>query len=260
MDVDDPATTDLRNQIIQRKPLLKAIYEEWYRLIRDHLPGFEGAVLELGSGGGFLRERIPGLITSEVFPCRNAQLVLDGQLLPFRSHSLKAIVMTNVLHHIPRPAEFLTEASRCLAAGGSILMIEPWVSAWSRIIYSRLHHEPFDPAQAGWAHTFSGPLSGANGALPWILFERDRRRFELEFPWLRIAQIRPCMPFRYLFSGGVSMKQLLPEFLSPACTLAERGLRPWMKHWAMFAFIVVSRTGVPESGRHYPDILASGSP
>jgi len=248
MDVDDPSTTDLRNEIIQSKPLLKAIYEEWYRLICDHLPAINGHVLELGSGGGFLREKIPGLITSEIFRCRNTQLVLDGQLLPFRSQTLRSIVMTNVLHHIPQPSKFLAEASRCLVDGGSILMIEPWVSSWSRMIYSYLHHEPFDPEQQGWVHDFNGPLSGANGALPWILFERDRRRFEQEFPWLRIDQIQPFMPFRYLFSGGVSMKQILPSFLDAACLSIERGLRPWMKHWAMFAFVAVSRTGSPASG------------
>lgn len=247
MDVDDPLTTDLRNEIIQSKPLLKLIYEEWYRLICDHLPAINGRVLELGSGGGFLRERIPGLITSEIFRCRNAQLVLDGQLLPFRSQTLRSIVMTNVLHHIPQPSKFLEEASRCLVDGGSMLMIEPWVSSWSRMIYSHLHHEPFDPEQQGWVHSFNGPLSGANGALPWILFERDRRRFEQEFPWLRIDQIRPFMPFSYLFSGGVSMKQILPSFLDPACLSVERRLGPWMKHWAMFAFVAVSRTGRPAS-------------
>jgi hypothetical protein len=84
MDIDDPSTTELRNEIIQTKPLLKSIYEEWYDLICKHLPDVDGPVLELGSGAGFLRSRIPTLITSEIFPCRNARLLLDGQSLPFR--------------------------------------------------------------------------------------------------------------------------------------------------------------------------------
>ena len=243
MDIDDPSTTDLRNEIIQSKPVLKTIYEEWYNLICGHLPAVQGPILELGSGGGFLQQRIPDLITSEVFTCRNARLVLDGQLLPFRSQTLRAVVMTNVLHHIPKPAAFLAEASRCLRPGGSVLMIEPWVSGWSRTIYSRLHHEPFDTRQEGWSHGFGGPLSGANGALPWIIFERDRSRFERELPSLTIDQIRPFMPFRYLLSGGVSMRQLLPTFLDPASASVEHALRPWMKHWAMFAFIALTRKG-----------------
>ncbi len=242
MDIDDPSTTELRNEIIQSKPVLKTIYEEWYNLIRANLPALRGPVLELGSGAGFLRTRIPDLITSEVFPCRNAQLLLDGQSLPFRSQTLRAVAMTNVLHHIPRPAAFLAEAHRCLLPGGALLMIEPWVSTWSKIVYTRLHHEPFDTSQREWSHSYGGPLSGANGALPWIIFERDRPRFEEEFS-LRIERIQPMMPFRYLFSGGVSMRQLMPTFLDPVCAWVERGMQPWMKHWAMFVFVSISRPG-----------------
>jgi hypothetical protein len=61
-------------------------------------------------------------------------------------------------------------------------MIEPWVTPWSRLVYTRMHHEPFVPAAAQWEFLTTGPLSGANGALPYILFSRDRAQFELEFP------------------------------------------------------------------------------
>ena len=241
MDIDDPSTTELRNAIIESKPLLKSIYEDWYALICNHLPDVNGPVLELGSGAGFLRSRIPSLITSEVFPCRNARLLLDGQSLPFRSQSLRAVVMTNVLHHIPRPEAFLSEAGRCLLPGGAVLMIEPWVSDWSRIVYRYLHHEPFHTDQQEWSHRFGGPLSGANGAMPWIIFERDRQRFERQFPLFSIERVQPIMALRYLWSGGVSMRQLLPSSANGMCVSLERGLQPWIKSLAMFAFVAVSR-------------------
>jgi hypothetical protein len=57
-------------------------------------------------------------------------------------------------------------------------MIEPWVSTLSRPIYTRLHHEPFNPDAKDWSFPDTGPLSGANGALPWIIFQRDRHHFE----------------------------------------------------------------------------------
>jgi len=50
---DDPKTTDLRKQIIQSKPFLKAIYEEWYERLAAEVPRGTGGVLELGSGAGF---------------------------------------------------------------------------------------------------------------------------------------------------------------------------------------------------------------
>ena len=122
-------------------------------------------------------------------------------------------------------------------------MVEPWLTPWSRLIYRRLHHEPFEPDAAAWEFPGNGPLSDANGALPWIVFERDRRRFESDFPSWKVRSIAPGMPFRYLLSGGVSLRSLMPGFLHSTWKACESCLRPWMHSWAMFAVIVVERTG-----------------
>ena len=120
-------------------------------------------------------------------------------------------------------------------------MIEPWVSTWSRLIYTRLHHEPFDPDAKDWTFPDTGPLSGANGALPWIIFQRDQRQFESGFPELAIRELRPLMPFRYLVSGGVSMRQLMPAATFGLWRQIESCLGPWPHHWSMFAFIHLER-------------------
>ena len=109
-DMDDPRTTALRRQIVRDKPFLRAIYEEWYRAIVSALPPGDEPVLEIGSGGGFLSDFVPGLITSEVFPCPGVQRVIDAQELPFEDGALRGIVMTNVLHHVPRVRRFFAEA------------------------------------------------------------------------------------------------------------------------------------------------------
>lgn len=239
--IDDPRTTQRRRDIIRSNPFLWRIYDEWYRLISTCIPQCPGSVFELGSGAGFLAQYIPDLIASEVFPCRDIQLVLDARQLPFSSGSLRAIAMVDVLHHIPDNRAFLTEAQRCLRSGGSIVMIEPWVSTWSRLIYSRLHHEPFDPDAKDWTFPEAGPLSGANGALPWIIFQRDRHHFEAEFPGLEIKSVQPLMPFRYLVSGGVSMRQLMPAATFNLWRKLESGLGRWPQHWSMFVLIQVTR-------------------
>jgi SAM-dependent methyltransferase len=239
--IDDPATTDLRRFIVTSKPFLRAIYEDWYRAINERVPPGGGSVLELGSGGGFLELFLPGLITSEVFKCSAVQLVADAQQLPFPSGSLRAIVMTNVLHHIPDAALFFQEATRCLRPGGVVVMVEPWVSSWSRLVYTHLHHEPFDSAAPRWHFPAQGPLSDANGALPWVVFARDRKRFESEFPSLRIEEIKPMMPFRYLVSGGVSMRTLMPNFTTSWWRAIEKACQPLMNNLAMFSLISLKR-------------------
>ncbi|MEP6714339.1 MAG: methyltransferase domain-containing protein [Terriglobia bacterium] len=241
LDLDDPATTHIRRAIIEDKPFLKRIYQEWYGAIAGNLPPGPGGIVELGSGAGFLEQSIPGLITSEVFLCPGISLVLDGRRLPFADNSLRAICMSNVFHHIPRARAFLSEASRCLRSGGRIIAIEPWVSPWSRGVYTRLHHEPFDPSAEDWVFSGAGPLSSANGALPWIVFERDRARFETEFRQLRVLSTEGLMPFRYLICGGISTRNVMPAFTWNLWKGIETAMRPAMRSWAMFALIVIEK-------------------
>jgi SAM-dependent methyltransferase len=239
LDVDDPRTTHLRQQIIQEKSFLRQVYQEWYREIATVLPRGEGAVLELGAGGGFMSEVIPDLITSELFYCPNTRVILDGLHLPFMTRSLRGIVMTNVFHHLPQPRLFLAEATRCVRRGGVVAMVEPWVTRWSRFVYDQLHHEPFEPDAPSWELTTFGPLSGANDALPWIIFARDRQRFEREFPQWKVEMIKPIMPFRYLVSGGVSLRSLSPGWTFGLWRHAENALHRWSNQLAMFAHIVL---------------------
>jgi hypothetical protein len=149
--------------------------------------------------------------------------------------------MVDVLHHLPHVREFFREADRCVTSGGVVAMVEPWKTSWSNWIYRRLHHEPFNPQTPDWEFSSSGPLSGANGALPWIVFERDRSKFESEFPGWKIEQIKPMMPFRYLVSGGVAMRSILPGGAYTLVCRAEKFLERWINHLGMFAFILLRK-------------------
>ena len=239
--IDDPETTELRRRIIREKSFLRDIYRDWYNFIASAIPPGNSPILELGSGGGFLNEIIPNLITSDVLFCSGIKVVLDGQCLPFEASSLRGIVMVNVLHHIPNIRLFLKEAARCTMPGGVVLAVEPWVTPWSRFIYSKFHHELFEPNALDWEIPKRGPLSGANGALPWILFKRDREQFEAEFPEWNVREIQPFMPFRYLLSGGVSMRALQPGWTTGIWRSFERILDPVMNNLGMFARIVLQR-------------------
>lgn len=242
LDIDSPETTLFRRQIILEKKFLKKIYIEWYQTLSDQLPeDIIGGILEIGSGGGFLPEIIPDVITSELFYLPNIDIVLNGHNLPFPSRSLKAILMSNVFHHIPETEDFIKEALRCLKPGGRIIMLEPWVGNWSTLIYQRIHHEPFTPKAKSWSFPTSGPLSGANGALPWIVFQRDQDRLLRLFPELEIVSILGTMPFRYLISGGVSLRSFAPAWSFGLWRQFEHIFSPWEKQLSMFAYITLQK-------------------
>jgi SAM-dependent methyltransferase len=239
LELDDPRTTALRRSIIDTKPFLQKIYQDWYGWIASRIPPGRSPVVELGSGAGFMDKVLPGLVTSEVFFCPFVKVVFDGCCLPFADRSLRALVMVDVFHHIPDAGAFLQEASRCLEPGGRILMVEPWVTAWSRWVYARLHHEPFDPGAGSWSFPASGPLSGANSALPWIVFQRDRPLFDERCPGLAIEGITLERPLTYLLSGGVSLRSLMPGFTYGLWRALEE--LPMLKRLGMFARIEVRK-------------------
>jgi hypothetical protein len=49
------------------------------------------------------------------------------------------------------------------------------------------------------------------------------------------------MPFRYLLSGGVSWRSLVPSWSFSLWRTIENLLQPWMRHLAMFVLIVLSK-------------------
>jgi len=238
-DLDDPAVTLLHGDIIQQKPFLRKNYVDFYNRLKSAV-GDTGnkTVVELGSGGGFIKEVIPTAITSEVIKISTVDRVFSATDMPFEDSSVDAFVMIDVLHHIQQPRLFFKEASRCLTDGGKIVMIEPASTVWSRFIYKNFHHEGFD-TKAGWELGEGGSLSNGNGAMPWIIFTRDRSIFEKEFGRLGIMSISNHTPLRYLLSGGLTLRQLVPTFTWSIFGAIEWLLLPLRNIFGMFQTIVL---------------------
>ena len=237
---DAQRATLRHRRILESNAFLRKVYVNWYRIIRSAAPTGAGAVVEIGSGPGFLRAVLPEAVTSDVFPCPGSDAVINAHALPFAADTLRAIVMTNVFHHLRDPGRFLGEAARCLRRGGRMIAIEPWVTPWSRFVYGHLHHEPFDP-DAAWRLDDGDPLFQANNALAWIVFHRDHKRLLLDFPSLRLAAIRPMTPLVYLLSGGMSLRPLMPGWSYTFWRSLEACLLPFVGVSALFALIVVEK-------------------
>ena len=84
LDIDSPDAPSIHRHIIRSKPFLQKIYHEWYQSIVLQLPDHsEGKILELGSGGGYLKKMIPNIITSDIQLNKDVHLLLDAKYLPF---------------------------------------------------------------------------------------------------------------------------------------------------------------------------------
>ena len=240
-ELDKPETTIRHKDIIQQKPFLYKVYTRWYAGFAEAAAALpEGRLLEIGSGGGFLKEVMPQVYTSDILPLPYCDGCFSAESIPFEDNSTAGIFMLNVFHHIPDPAAFLKEAERVLVPGGAIIMIEPAHTPFSSFIYKNFHHAPFDTKGDGFVKS-GGPLSGSNQALPWIIFSRDRSLFEQRFPQLEVVSVKLHSPLRYIISGGLSKPALLPSFMYGAVTFSEKLMSPLNPLFALFQTIKIQK-------------------
>ena len=231
---------DAQRRMIKNKPLIRRCYDLWYsRLLRDagSVPNAQGAsIVELGSGSSYIKELRPEIVTSDIAP-GIADMVIDGRELPFPDKSVKALFLTHVFHHIPDVEQFLREASRVLVPGGVISIVDCAHTPFGRFFFSKIHPEPYNHHAAEWSFPPGHTMLDSNQALTWIVFERDRKRFEGLFPQFKIER-RELLPwFSYLMSGGVNLRSFYPRPLAPLMTLLDRVFRPldpvFAIHWHM---------------------------
>ncbi len=248
--LDDPQASLRHRDIILGKPFLKQIYQEWYQdfiqtsqSVKNEGDNRVGETnLEIGSGGGFLKSVFPEVLTSDILELPGVDLVCNAENLPFDDNSLSCIMMLNTFHHIPRPYLFLNEAQRTLKRGGKIIMIEPANTLLSRFIYQNFHHEPFDTK--GEMEILPGnPLSNSNQAFPYIYFEREKNLFKENYPLLKINVIKYHTPLRYILSGGLSHKAMVPAGWYKFIKGVETLLSPLSKKVGLFCTIEIEKIG-----------------
>lgn len=239
--LDDCSLTLLHKQILQEKKFLRKVYKSFYRDLISHIPNHEtGTLIELGSGAGFIKQIYPNVQTSDVLDLPDIDRIFDATKMPFDNDTVDAILLINVFHHIKNVEQFFVEGKRILNENGRIVMIEPANTPWSRFVYTRFHHEVFDP-DAGWQVEGSSPLLDGNDALAWIIFRRDKELFETKFPEFKITRIYNHTPVSYLISGGFTLKQLLPPWMYVPVRSIEWLFRFSNSLTGMFQTIVIEK-------------------
>jgi len=217
---DRAATLRNRAQLSANKNLLY-----WYRqLYRDQFKDLSSpatlSILEIGSGTSPLKQFLPNVITSDVLELDYLDLVFDchaiDKLDAIKNESLDVITLTNVLHHLKSPIEFLNRAAKKLKPGGKVIATEPFLSLLSTLIFRYLHHEPVDSRVAEpELENVHGPLTSANSALPWLIFCRRRdwlNRLNKNYD-VDLLSLRSFTALSYMITGGISRRLPIPGFL-----------------------------------------------
>jgi SAM-dependent methyltransferase len=228
---------------IKKNQLLKEIYIDFYARILREIPSSEfPKTLELGSGGGFLKELAPHVATSECVSVPGIERVVDACSIgdAFAEAELDAICALNVFHHLPDAAGFLRGASRVLRPGGRIVLIEPWFTPLGQWFHRALHHEPWVGDSDFWGIVGSGRLA-ANTRLPTSIFRDSDVRFRREFPALRVLKADPFHKWLYLVSGGLRLNTRVPPFLARQLVAWDQRSAAGNGMFGIFGLITVER-------------------
>jgi SAM-dependent methyltransferase len=223
-----------------RKPVLQAIYDDFYRrIVQACAPGL---AIEIGGGIGNLKRHLPRVVSTDIQFASWLDCVVDAQKLPFHPAVAASIVMVDVLHHLEYPAVFFREAERVLRPGGRIVMVEPAITWGSTMFYRLLHQEPVrtraDPLKEGAPDPARDPYE-SNQAIPTLLATRDRERFHQRFPNLRIVRAEWFSFVAYPLSGGFKSWCLVPAGMVGRLLAIERRLEGALGRLAAFRMMLV---------------------
>ena len=216
---DLDATIKNRSNLAANRNLLfwyEQLYRDQFRNLGDLS---KLAILEIGSGVSPLKRFYPGVLTSDILRLDYLDYVFDchriDQFQLIRDNSIDVITLTNVLHHLRSPIEFLTKAACKLKPQGLLVATEPFFSFCSTLINKFIHHEPLDfSIERPELAEVGGPLSSANQALAWLIFKRPEWRSRVEqYFQLEPLVFRPYTALSYFATGGISHRIPFPHAL-----------------------------------------------
>lgn len=216
-------------EIWNKKKILRDIYEEWYKMIITDLSKVEGPTVELGAGSGNFKEFYPQAISADIEKRDWLDMSFDAHEMPFDNSSVANIVKIDVLHHLADPVGFLHEASRVLQKGGRLLMLEPFPSPFSRIVYKLFHPEPFifDVDYFNYKPSREKHPWDSNQAIPYLIFYKHLDKFIKVFGHTFKIVKREKMSFiLYPASGGFENPSMIPQTMIPIVKRIERAVSP----------------------------------
>ncbi|MBS0185401.1 MAG: class I SAM-dependent methyltransferase [Proteobacteria bacterium] len=224
----------------QEKPVLREIYNDFYRRILENM--VSGKTLEIGAGTGNLKEFFDFVISTDIISSAWVDCVCDAQIFPFQEKSFDNIIGVDVLHHIERPLDFFYEAQRILKNSGRIILLDPAITPLSWAFYHFLHEEPVilsdKPLEAKTSFKERLPFD-ANQAIPTLIFGKYRRMFEALFPSLKVIKKEYLSLWCYPLSGGFKKWSLIPSKGINSFLKFERKLEPFLGKLLGFRLMIV---------------------
>lgn len=234
---------------LDKKKMLKSCYSDFYEEILEKEKKFtkntsDNIRLELGSGVGFIKDFDKTIITSDVVSNQFTDIIVDANQIPFEKNKISSIFGIFCFHHFKDPFNFLKDIEEKLVVGGLCILIEPYYGVLARFIYKRIHKSEYFDQNEDFNFKVKDKTSmeKANQALSYIYFVKNREKFIENFPRLEIIHTSVFGNYlRFIFSGGLNFRKLLPDFLTEFIKIIEKIFFPLKKIFGIHYLIIIKK-------------------
>ena len=181
-------------------------------------------IIEIGAGAGISKKFLNSLniLRTDLFEFQynNVMGQINCENLPYSNQSFDAAIAVDVLHHLKSPTKALSELKRItnLSDEGKIIIVEPYVSHFSYLIYKFFHSElTSNPWKNSYAEPFinSTPEMGDQALSKVLFFQKPgidilndifpKNKFKIE---CRIFSI-----LSFFMTGGLNKPLPMPNLL-----------------------------------------------
>ncbi|WP_133512429.1 class I SAM-dependent methyltransferase [Candidatus Thiosymbion oneisti] len=246
VDVDGTDRLSVHRCILKRKRMLREVFQTFhhdFRTLDERFLSGEGSRIEVGAGAAPIRDSFPDVLATDIMENPQLDRVLDAQAMKLPDSSVRCVYAQNSFHHFSDPERFFAELQRVLIPGGGAILIEPYYGLLASLLFPRMFStEGFDKNASSWQVSTTSSMHGANQALSYLVFVRDREFFETRYPGLKIAYQQTCNNYlKYLLSGGLNFRQLLPDWMTQFVGLLSLLLSPFNRWLALHHLIVIKK-------------------
>jgi SAM-dependent methyltransferase len=142
---DNEYKSQLFTQLKNAKSPAVGEYLRWLytQVARELKP--EDKVLEIGAGAGISKHFLADfdVLRTDLLDhgLPEVQSGVNAENLPFEPGEFDAVFAMDMIHHVPFPYKVIAEAIRTTSPKGKVVLVEPYVSLASYLVYKIFHSE-----------------------------------------------------------------------------------------------------------------------
>ena len=214
-------------------------YLSWlYGIIQTELNSNQN-ILEIGAGAGISEDFLKNMdiLKTDILSWEDNSVIgnIDAEKLPFNNGQFSNIIAIDVIHHTNSPNRVINECLRVLAPGGKLIIVEPYVSVFSYVIYKMFHHE-----NTSWKIKIESPSRRVNEAFDGdqgvsrVLFKNKKQidklkntidfEFNIEKRFISFLSFfatgglsRPLPTNKFLISALIRIENRFPQYIFKIC-------------------------------------------